>query len=491
MNSNFSISKEGKLIPLSPPQMLKKAQHPPPSENALDHVLSYAIDSDHSLLIDSFHNVLEITDAQTAKHLLNSPDKLSSPLKQYYQAQFTRDLNSFQQRYTESLQQKEKRLIFFICPTYSCNMHCSYCYQQGSKTLNREMISPENLQHLFAWITQKIVEWRKNDPLKPVGIALFGGEPLQKTSKDVVKEIFAFARAQNAFITITTNGMELQHFLDLLITYRGYIASIATTIDGSKEMHDKRRGKTNPTNSFCGTIIDIINTLLQIGIHVSVGINLDYSNICDLQNFLDICSENKWVDNSLVTLEIGRVDDRCYNLNNEQIMSEAALIEALINCNAKKKFPSNIKAAFMKTSMALASQFGFLFNQNEYGRGWLHYCWSSSPIDEVYYLDSELDVYRCTYSVGNKEFVLGTIHDSHTLSSWFTHNAFQKECWDCPLGGYCSGGCVLSAQKNQKRQCRYELENFDYLINTSIIPLIRKKLSEAQLPLNKKEAQYV
>ncbi|MBQ8672246.1 MAG: hypothetical protein IJ525_06985 [Alphaproteobacteria bacterium] len=60
----------------------------------------------------------------------------------------------------------------------------------------------------------------------------------------------------------------------------------------------------------------------------------------------------------------------------------------------------------------------------------------------------------------------------------FQRSSFLPKCWDCPLGGYCGGGCSVSCYTNQDRFCHEEFENFEYLIQNIILPIIRIKLHE-------------
>lgn len=58
---------------------------------------------------------------------------------------------------------------------------------------------------------------------------------------------------------------------------------------------------------------------------------------------------------------------------------------------------------FLKSIHPLCKQQNISFNRSELKN--LHwYCWASSNIDKVFYIDSDLDTFRCTYTVGRKEF---------------------------------------------------------------------------------------
>lgn len=225
-------------------------------------------------------------------------------------------------------------------------------------------------------------------------------------------------------------------------------------------------------------VVNNINLLLQLAIPVSVSIYIDKANKHMLRDFLNLAYDNHWVDTPLIDLEIGRVEDRCYSGTSDDIMSEAELLKYLYDYNREEPFPKNIKFAFLKTSLAMAQRFGFDFNQNERGRLRFHYCWAGTPYDNIQYIDNKLNVYRCTYSVGRSDLALSNLNDNTFFekNNFFSRSSFIDMCWNCPIGGYCGGGCSISSHFNQTRLCKEEYENFNFLIHNMILPIIREKM---------------
>lgn len=156
---------------------------------------------------------------------------------------------------------------------------------------------------------------------------------------------------------------------------------------------------------------------------------------------------------------------------------ESQILEYL--AGIKYKFPSNIKLAFLKTAVQLAKRFGWTFNQNEIGRVRFHYCWVTSCAARVEYLDSNLDVYRCTCTTGKGRYKLGNLKGEGTfnLHPFSSFNSLdQDDCWNCPIGGYCGGGCYISRNIDKARFCREERRNFNYLMEHLVIPKIEGSL---------------
>ena len=50
---------------------------------------------------------------------------------------------------TDSNKSSEE-VTFILTITYKCNMHCTYCYQQNDKTLEKKLISDETLDKILS-----------------------------------------------------------------------------------------------------------------------------------------------------------------------------------------------------------------------------------------------------------------------------------------------------------------------------------------------------
>ncbi|MGK5089483.1 radical SAM protein [Bdellovibrionota bacterium FG-2] len=442
---------------------------------SFEHLSLHPVTQNKILAIDTFNDRVEILDRNALEKILSSTSQEAA-----HWSWSAEKLARLKIKYDQRVQQERRSrpASFILCPTFECNMRCTYCYQQYDPTLNRGLISDEKLNKFFAFVDERISAIRSETPERPITIELFGGEPFQIVNREIIQKVFVFARARRASLVATSNGLDLEKFADLLATYRGYIARIGTTLDGGPEFHNRRRIARGERDSF-SKISSNVDLLIKLGIGVTVSMNVDPSNIEELPKLLDHARERGWADNPLVRLEIGRVDDRNYDSKYRSYFMEAELYHQLLELQRVQPFPSNIKYAFLKASLPILKHFGLTFNQLEGGRTLQHYCWSSSPIDEVHYVDAQLNTYRCTFSVGKKQYRTGNLATQIDNSAWTSHNLFKyEECQACPLGGSCSGGCVLSFQRDRTRQCREELENFRYLVSNVIVPLVRERIGE-------------
>ena len=472
---NYTFDSRSKLVPLFPSNERQRCV-----KADFSHLLFYKVDNAYWLAIDTFNDIIEIIDNDTKICVFENYDA-TNPYWDYYCRTFSKDKKRLEKIHTEIIKEaeKEKWNFFAICPTYNCNSRCVYCYQQYNPLLDRKSVSEQDLAKIFSYIQKEIKKIKTETPQQFIAIGLFGGEPFIKKNKNIIAEIMEFARLNKVPVLPTTNLQELEEFIDIFIKYRGYFGRVCTTIDGDKDYHNSRRRSLITKDPFA-KVVNNVNLLIKLQIPTTVTINIDKSNKHMLHNFLQLAKDNNWWGNPLVNLEIGRVDDRCYTGTSDNIMSESQLLKFLYDYNKKEPLPKNIKLAFVKTSLALAKRFGFDFNQNERGRQRFHYCWSGTPVDNVKYIDKNLYVYRCTYSVGREDLAISNLKSGEIVENvkMFQRSSFLPKCWDCPLGGYCGGGCSVSCYTNQDRFCHEEFENFEYLIQNIILPIIRIKLHE-------------
>lgn len=160
-----------------------------------------------------------------------------------------------------------------IAPTMDCNFDCYYCFEKSHESL----IMTEETEN-------NIIEYLRIIPdLKNIRVTWFGGEPLLAIDNimrltEKIKNL-----KLNYSASIVTNGYDLEkihfyQFVDLKIT------SIQTTIDGPKEIHDKRRTHKICKNSF-EKIIENLKLLSSQSngnhnlLNINIRVNIDNENM--------------------------------------------------------------------------------------------------------------------------------------------------------------------------------------------------------------------
>lgn len=439
----------GKLKKLNDNGVLIKDNH------ILNQIYTTNLNDDTMLIIDSNKNKCYIV----SKDIIN---------------------NGIPQNLYKNLVKKEKRHVhtssdvtFIIAMSYNCNLHCTYCYQQHDKALDKKLISKDSLNNIL----NVIEKYMNKNPDKNIELGLFGGEPLLRQNEPIIDLILSFCKKHGIRVHITTNGYNLDYFLKKIIINRRIISSINPTIDSLKLNYVTRKNLSNDKNCNEETtkLILCIKTLLNYGINVNVATNVDKHNYKDIWKTYDDFCELELMQNKFFTWSIGRVDDRLYETNYPDIIHESEIITELLN----HEIPANMHIAFLKTTYNLVIKMGLKLNQKEL-KGEHNYCWNSSTLDNVFYVDSSLRTFRCTYTVGrpNHSLFKFSLDNIESYKANNITNESYKECIGCKIGGYCGGGCQLSHKTDFDRCCSYEQETFEMFLNKIFIPYIKKLYCE-------------
>lgn len=432
------------------------------------HLIIKEITGKYLLVIDSFNNFWDIYEKKTYLDIIKNEQSRQLYNDRYNTQKFLKE---------EKIVEKLNRVSFVICLTYSCNMRCPYCYQQNCLNLNKSVMKIDKLKEIYEYILKKIGVIRKENPAAIVIIELFGGEPIQEKNISVIENIFKFCRINKFYISITTNGLELNKIKKILYIYQGYIINISVTIDGIEKIHNQSRIPLKKgVNSF-KKIINNLNLIVNNNYKINLCVNLGTKNIHSFKLLINFLEKNRYFEYENFDLCIGIIDNRFYNIDYEEYFDEADLLKEIINLKIKPKIFKKIQFKFLKTLNNPAKIFGKSGRQNEIGRDIGRYCWSTSQKDDVEYIDLDGNIFRCTYTVGRDEWKIGTLERyNNLLEKYFKHNIFElKECQECKIGGFCSGGCFLTKNSiNREKQCFKELEIFEKFLNTIGIPQIKK-----------------
>ena len=387
--------------------------------------------------------------------------------------------NGYETFSNKILNDKNKSTSFVIALSYSCNFKCKYCYQQHNDKLDKSKITEENLDYIL----NTIIEYKNNHKDEIICIELFGGEPLLPENHDDIIKIFDFCVENEMSIGITTNGSFLGYYLKELIIYRGLNMSIFTTVDSIFD-NESTRCEVNKTiaTTHENLILKNVKLLIENGVRVSIAANIDNHNINQIGEMINFYDHEGFLSNEIFSFVIGRVDDRFYETNYKDIISETDILKKMGELD---NIPKRVYASFLRAPYELCRKIGLNYRQTEL-RGLGNYCWAVGPYENVHYIDSDLDTFRCTYTVGRKElsefkFSYDNLKKYKKPNRTFKDN---KKCNMCKIGGYCGGGCEQSARINFNKQCASEKEYFEDFLNQIFYPKInelRKDLIYAEV----------
>ena len=413
------------------------------------YVYQYKLDHKYTLINNFLTGALDIVESDKWDNVIKSNEESvgTQPLSEltergYFYSDEREETKLFKELYSSYTKKTHSHPVRFVfCPSYACNLACTYCFEKGLSDNPDKYMNIEKLT--AATNTAEKIAAMSGKEIK--SIELFGGEPLLKRTKPHIKKLINFSKKHNTTVTVVTNGVEAKHFSDMFLPIKKNIDMFQITIDGTKEIHDLRRKYPSSKGSF-EDICSSIDILLGKGINVNVRINIDRDNILNLPQFYEFICSKKWFDYKNFSVKPSIVKDHSTLEYKDPLMPEDTLLEKLIQIY--DKYPE------------LEEQFGFyMFKPLRHILDILNGAPNVAP--RFYNCESNLIelnifcpdgyIYTCPESIGHKEFAIGKFYPElmffeDRINNWKMRNIIKmKECSNCPYGPICGGGCAYSS----------------------------------------------
>ncbi len=341
---------------------------------------------------------------------------------------------------------------YIFMPTYDCNLRCSYCYQDHMRTdcsfkhLLRSMRKPV-VDRIFAAMP-KIEELHGLPPqaARRRNIGFFGGEPLLAANREIVEHIVmkAFEMGE-ADLWAVTNGTEIDAYRDLLGP--AGIARLQITLDGPPQEHDKRRIYADGSGSY-ERIARNITMALELGVAVSVRLNVDRTNLSNLPVIADEIVARGWdrspgfgAYTSPVRSGNGKTDAKTTFSSWDLDRALTRMREEHPNLSVLARPDEGMRA---KASRIFADSREVLPSLRP------SFC---SAHDRMYIFDPFGDIYTCWERTGDPNVSIGKVTPegevelrSDQLQLWHGRTvASNPVCRRCRYALHCGGGCAILA----------------------------------------------
>jgi len=402
------------------------------------NIFSKLKDSDNYFIINLLSGNADFLSPKQAKEIIEN--KISNPDEFYekgYLSEEKVDNKLFKIRYLDFLKQQEQDEIqLFFVPRYSCNFTCSYCYQtpyqQPHSPLKKEVVDA-----FYSFIDSEFEDRRKY-------ITIFGGEPLinNNEAKKEIEWILDGASQRNLDVAVVTNGYYLTQYIDIL--KKAPIREIQVTLDGTEDIHNKRRTLANNTPTF-QQIVDGIDAALKNNFPINLRVVVDKENIGNLSDLAKFAIQKGWTKNPIFKTQMGRnYELHTCQPNNEILLSRLELYEKLYEII--KKSPHFLE--FHKPAFSIAR---FIFENEELPEPLFDACPGTKT---EWAFDYTGTIYPCTATVGKKDEEIGTFFPQISLNEtkieeWQDRDITTiKDCQTCPVQLACGGGCA-SVAKNK------------------------------------------
>lgn len=424
------------------------------------YLLIYHLERDKNLLINTLSGAADVVDDQICYKLENKEipknEKIVQQLvNRYYIFKDEKEEQKYfrnNEKFLHYINEKQSRnLSFTICPTYGCNLRCTYCFQDHTMHSNYAIMTEKQVDKAFEVLEKSLMKKLKKERYT---VTLFGGEPLQKDTENIVRYIIEKAIAKNHGIHIITNGIYIEKFLDVFNKYKNYM-SFQITLDGTHEMHDKRRigKKGEPTFKLITSNID---KLLRNGFNVVLRINVDFENGKSLIKLFDFFEEKEWVKYKGYSVQIAPVTSHggnrpvCANASEYEISK--IVFENLPDIKImKEKYHAILTPDMFRIVGYMNKITNSEMSKISPSTPSLYYC-------EAAYLGKILVgpdgyMYTCSEAAGLKEYSVGKYYPNLELNEdmieqWKNRTIFKiDKCSKCNIATLCGGGCSFAALK--------------------------------------------
>lgn len=337
-----------------------------------------------------------------------------------------------------------KTFSITLIPTYNCNLACPYCMQGHSKSSHKMTSKEIDIILLFM---EKYIE--EHNSVKTLQINLFGGEPM--LYKEILYEFCdrTFALAQKYSLSCNYQMTSNMTLLDeQMISYiEKYEIGIQISIDGTPEQHDRKRIYKDGSGTY-QLILDNLRTLCEKGLKdlLTIRVNIDETNIHDCEKVMNVL--------------VPYSDDVYFGF----IDTFKGSNDNFGDCIPAESYPTHVTETFSKCYKKFN-----MVNPKLFGRKTP----CSMNSEGKFYIDSNLDVYKCETLVKRVDGRIGYLKEDGTLCKehgFYSQSTFSpaknKDCHDCVLLPMCAGGCpakvyIAQGKKDgnlQVQHCMYTYE---------------------------------
>jgi uncharacterized protein len=317
----------------------------------------------------------------------------------------------------------------FYVPSYACNFGCSYCFQdeyapgEGAEAL-------QVLQAFFEYVDDTFTDRKKY-------LTVFGGEPLlpDARTRQTLEALLRGASQRGLDVAIVTNGYALKEYVPLLAT--GRIREVQVTLDGAREVHDRRRMLKSGAGTF-DRIVAGVDACLAAGLPVNLRTVLDRDNVESFGELAHFAIERGWTKSPHFKTQIGRNYELHHcQANSSRLYTRVSMYEDLFHLIERD--PAVLE--FHRPAFSVAR---FLFDQGTLPAPLFDACPATKT---EWAFDATGRIYPCTANVGKAGEAIGSFFplrrlDTAHVEAWQARDVVGIEaCRTCNNQLACGGGC--------------------------------------------------
>jgi uncharacterized protein len=336
---------------------------------------------------------------------------------------------------------------FTILTTYDCNFACVYCYQ-GKMKENAYMTN--EIVTLTLKFMKDIVS--KNN-VNNVDLTFYGGEPLLnlRAIRDISEDLEHYCKVNGIspnFSIITNGYLMTKSVTKELLKYP--FTSVQVTLDGLREVHDRRR----PLKSGGGTFDKIVENLVNYidEVNTNVRVNIDKDNIDEVPEFLAFLIDSGLANKISLSFSRTTPGMRCKD-RAARFFDELSFAEKYLKLvNEADNLGLNVVDENL-SSLTCGLYFG-----------------------ESYVIDPYGKLFKCWDFVGLDELSVGSIQEGFNKNfyDWMERDPLKfNKCAVCVYLPNCYGGCAAKAYYLKgtihSDHCEYRYYIFQDLLKRYVI----------------------
>jgi uncharacterized protein len=307
-----------------------------------------------------------------------------------------------------------------LAPTLACNYECPYCYEQNHT--KNEVISDDVINGVFRLVDKC---WQR-DHFKSFELAWYGGEPT--LCLDVIEKVSSYLKSYCNKRNIKFDSTALSNAGNIAKKTAERLAACGVTrclptIDGLRDLHNRRRLARDRGDSFARTL-DGIKNLRNAGVEVGVAHNLDRNSVADFwQLRKDLHANGLDIFPSL--MKDYRGDFGC-----------GSFAKPDFNLFTREDYAWQVHEFFSKTPFTVDALSLMLRPVRNFCRG---------QLKNYYVIAPSGDVVRCEGRIGNSEHRLFNVIEDFDISkiqSPSYNPVRDSTCRKCPVLPLCKGQCA-------------------------------------------------
>ena len=430
------------------------------------HLLDFDLDGKR-VLCSNITNAISIVDSDT-KELLNcfkEPKYIKEVCKENFKCkEAVKELikrgmiveeNADELKILNALIESVKKIgpySFIFTVTLACNFRCTYCYENKHPV---EM-TWDVADRCIDFMVEKVKESKQKD----VRIIFYGGEPLLKF--DLIKKILIESRKRlpsdvKISTGLITNGSLLtENVAKFMKKFDCKYSQIS--LDGLRELHDKRRPFTSGEGSFDAVVNGIKNAIENFD-QLIIRVNVDKTNEKQIPEFLDWLKHNNMIKTG-VRVYFGPVTST----------TKASEMHSRFCIPNYEYGESLVKLTKLAQNKGIVSYFDL--PKLLYCRAYIKRDVAFSPIG---------DILPCLQRM-EKEFVVGNVFSdpiyNEKAKKFYERSPLDLEkCRECPIVGFCGGGCVSEAYHKYKDINTVSCPVFKYHFENLVKEYVKDRLS--------------